>query len=194
MSNGMFAPPTSSPFPAVGYPRTSPLGHLHLTPPLDSSSPSSSLSSPSNPTLSHTMAVPYTDSVEGTIGPSPIEAKYGATGSGQSFSPMTPLDSPSLTGDHSPYIKEEDQERHLGTSSMRRASTPPHKYGSLRRRTRTIVPIPKVGQGVLVFPSKNRSVRRKSVIACFFCRERKIVCRAPPVGSTDTACKYVVPL
>ena len=183
MSNGMFAPPTSSPFPPVGYPRTSPLGHLHLTPPLDSSSPSLSLSSPSNPTLSH-IAVPYTDSVEGTIGPNPIEAKHGATGNGQSFSPMTPLDSPLLTG--------EDQEQHLGTS-MRRASTP-HGHDSLRRRTRTMVPIPKVRQGVLAIPLTNRSVRRKSDMACFFCRERKIVCRAPPVGGTNTACKYVMPL
>ena len=143
MSNDIFAPPTSSPFPAVGYPRTSPLGHLHLTPPLDSSLPFSSLSSPSNPTLSHTMAVPYTDSKEGTIGPSPIEAKYGVTGSGQSFLPMMPLDSPSLTSDHSPYIKEEDQEWHLGTSSMWLVICrgPTTRTGSLPGRSRVRVSV-----------------------------------------------------
>ena len=78
--------------------------------------------------------IPKHEPCEGTIGLNPIKAEYGATASGQPFSPMTPLDSPSLTGDHSPYIKEEDQEQHVGTSSMRRASTPLHGHGSLRHR------------------------------------------------------------
>ena len=60
VSNGTFALPTSSTFPAVGYPQTSPLGHVHLTPPLDSSSPPSSLSSPSSSTPPH---LPHTDSI-----------------------------------------------------------------------------------------------------------------------------------
>lgn len=53
------APPTSSPFQVVGYQQPSPIGHVHLTPPLDSSSPRSSLSSPSNSTPPH---VPHTES------------------------------------------------------------------------------------------------------------------------------------
>ena len=54
------SPSTSSPFPVVGYQQQqpSPAGHVHLTPPLDSSSPHSSLSSPSNSTPPH---VPHTD-------------------------------------------------------------------------------------------------------------------------------------
>lgn len=48
-----------SPFPVEGYQHPSPLGHVHVTPPLDSSSPRSSLSSPSNSTPPH---VPHTDS------------------------------------------------------------------------------------------------------------------------------------
>ncbi|KAF8497370.1 hypothetical protein F5888DRAFT_277043 [Russula emetica] len=44
---------------------------------------------------------------------------------------------PSLTGDHAPYMKEEDQESlHVGTS-MPRASTPLHGHSSLRHRTHT---------------------------------------------------------
>jgi hypothetical protein len=57
MSNGTFAPP---PFQAVGYQQPSPLGHTHLTPPVDSSSPHSSLSSPSNSTPPH---MRHTDSI-----------------------------------------------------------------------------------------------------------------------------------
>lgn len=60
MSNGTFATPTLPPFQVVGYQQPSPLGHAHLTPPLDSSSPHSSLSSPSNLTPPH---VPHTDSI-----------------------------------------------------------------------------------------------------------------------------------
>jgi hypothetical protein len=60
MSNGTFATSTSPPFQVVGYQQPSPIGHAHLTPPLDSSSPHSSLSSPSNSTPPH---VPHTDSI-----------------------------------------------------------------------------------------------------------------------------------
>ena len=57
----------------------------------------------------------------------------------------------------------------------------------------TPVPNPKAGQGELKLPTTKRA-RRKPAIACLFCRERKIACQAPPVGSADTTCKYVVPL
>jgi hypothetical protein len=53
------------------------------------------------------------------------------------------------------------------------------------------VPNPKAGQGVMKLPTTKRSARRKPAIACLFCRERKIACGAPPVGSADTTCKYV---
>ncbi|KAH9023339.1 hypothetical protein EDB85DRAFT_327538 [Lactarius pseudohatsudake] len=49
-------------------------------------------------------------------------------------------------------------------------------------------PNPKAGQGVLKLPSTKRSARRKPAIACLFCRERKIACGAPPVGSADPTC------
>ena len=48
-------------------------------------------------------------------------------------------------------------------------------------------PNPKAGQGVLKLPSTKR--RHKHAIACLFCRERKIACKAPPVGSADPTCK-----
>ena len=43
-------------------------------------------------------------------------------------------------------------------------------------------------------PTTKRRARRKPTIACLFCRERKIACSAPPVGSADMTCKYVAPL
>lgn len=46
-------PPTSSPYATAGYQQPSPMSHLRPTPPLDSSSPHSSLSSPSNSTPPH---------------------------------------------------------------------------------------------------------------------------------------------
>lgn len=46
-------PPTSSPYASAGYQQPSPISHLRPTPPLDSSSPHSSLSSPSNSTPPH---------------------------------------------------------------------------------------------------------------------------------------------
>lgn len=56
---GITLAPPISPFPVEGYQHPSPLSHMHVTPPLDSSSPRSSLSSPSNSTPPH---VPHTDS------------------------------------------------------------------------------------------------------------------------------------
>lgn len=73
---------------------------------------------------------PKQEPSEGTI--PAVKTEYGATTGGQPFSPMTPLGSPSLTGGHAPYMKEEDQEAlHVGTS-MPRASTPLHGHSSLR--------------------------------------------------------------
>jgi hypothetical protein len=61
-SNGTHAPPMSPPpFQVVGHQQLPPLGHSHLTPPLDSSSPHSSLSSPSSSTPPH---LPHTDIYE----------------------------------------------------------------------------------------------------------------------------------
>jgi len=80
--------------------------------------------------------VPKREPSEGAI---PVKTEYGATASGQPFSPMASLGSPSLTGDHAPYKKEEDQESlHVGTSSMPRASTPLHGHSSLRHRPHTL--------------------------------------------------------
>jgi hypothetical protein len=50
------------------------------------------------------------------------------------------------------------------------------------------------GMGALKLPSTRRSARRIPAMACLFCRERKIACGAPPVGSADTTCKCVVSL
>ena len=77
------------------------------------------------------------------------------------------------------------------TSSVNLMDNPPT---SSSLPATTMVPNPKAGQGVLKLPSTKRSARRKPAIACLFCRERKIACGAPPVGSADTTCKYVVPL
>jgi len=226
-----------------------------------------SIALPTLPLSSH--AAPKHDSSETAVGLISVKAEYGAAAGGQSFSPMTPLNSPSLTSDHAPpYIKEEEQEQHhVGNSSMPRPSSPLHGHGSLRHRQRTLdsfrvvqdpaaypefapstkrhplppsisipgplsayspgarrstplsssfsssdtgtptssvnlmdtgatsshqaatlVPNPKAGQGVLKLPSTKRSARRKPAIACLFCRERKIACGAPPVGSADTTC------
>jgi hypothetical protein len=58
-SNGTHAPPMSPAFHVAGHQQLSPIGHAHLTPPLDSSSPHSSLSSPSSSTSPH---LPHADS------------------------------------------------------------------------------------------------------------------------------------
>ncbi|KAF8477677.1 hypothetical protein DFH94DRAFT_846064 [Russula ochroleuca] len=54
--------------------------------------------------------------------------------------------------------------------------------------TPTLVLNRKAGQGVLKLPKTERSTRRKSAIACLFCRERKVACGAPPAGSADSTC------
>lgn len=83
-----------------------------------------------------TQPAPKHESSENGAGLTTVKTEYGTTASGQSFSPMTPLDhSPSLTSDRVPYIKEEEQEqRHVGNSSMQRPSSPLHGHGSLRHR------------------------------------------------------------
>ncbi|KAI0308314.1 hypothetical protein B0F90DRAFT_1681840 [Multifurca ochricompacta] len=58
ISSGSGSMPLPPPYPSVGYQQPSPIGHMHPTPPLDSSSPHSSVSSPSNSTPPH---VPHTD-------------------------------------------------------------------------------------------------------------------------------------
>ena len=58
-SNGTHAPPMSPPFQVAGHQQLLPLGHANPTPPLDSGSPHSSLSSPSSSTPPH---LPHTDS------------------------------------------------------------------------------------------------------------------------------------
>ena len=57
-----------------------------------------------------------------------VKTEYGATASGQPFSPMTPLESQSFAGDHAPYIKKEEQEEqlHVGNSSMPRRRSSLH--------------------------------------------------------------------
>ncbi len=91
------------------------------------------ISLPSLPLTSQ--PAPKREPSEGATGLSPVKTEYGATASGPPFSPMTPLGSPSLTGDHVSFKKEEDQEQlHVSTSSMPRASTPLHGHSSLRHR------------------------------------------------------------
>ncbi|KAH9169380.1 hypothetical protein EDB89DRAFT_1481701 [Lactarius sanguifluus] len=67
---------------------------------------------------------------------------------------------------------------HLDTNAASSSQVPPPASA----------PNPKAGQGVLKLPSTKRSARRKPAIACLFCRERKIACGAPPVGSADPTC------
>lgn len=79
VSNGTsgltLAPPTPPPF-QVGYQQPSPVAHMHLTPPLDSSSPQSSLSSPSSsspPHVAHTDAnVIYRRNPRGMVPPAAL--------------------------------------------------------------------------------------------------------------------------
>jgi hypothetical protein len=63
-------------------------------------------------------------------------------------------------------------------------------FQDLRRLSgRPVFLNPKAEQGLLKLPSTVRGARRKTRIACFFCRERKIACRSPPLGSADPTCK-----
>jgi hypothetical protein len=104
---------------------------VDISTPEPQSTSRSSISLPSLPLPSQ--PAPKLEPSEGAIGLNPVKTEYGATASGQPFSPMTPLGSPSLTGDHASYIKEEDQEPlHVGIPSMPRTSTPLHGHSSLR--------------------------------------------------------------
>jgi hypothetical protein len=108
---------------------------VEISPPEPQPMSRASITLPSLPLPSQ--PAPKHDPSEGAIGPNPVKTEYGVTASGQPFSPMTPLDSPSLTSDHGPYIKEEIQDQfHVG-SSMPRASTPLHGHSSLRQRQHT---------------------------------------------------------
>jgi hypothetical protein len=100
---------------------------VDISTPEPQSTSRTSISLPSLPLPSQ--PVPKLEPAEGAI---PVKTEYGATASGQPFSPMTSLGSPSLTGDHAAYMKEEDQEPLIGTSSMPRTSTPLHGHSSLR--------------------------------------------------------------
>jgi len=42
-------------------------------------------------------------------------------------------------------------------------------------------------------PSAKWNPLPEPAIGCLSCREHKVVCRAPPVGSADTTCGYVCP-
>ncbi|KAH9048617.1 hypothetical protein EDB83DRAFT_2317365 [Lactarius deliciosus] len=89
---------------------------------------------------------------------------------------------------------------HLDTNAASSSQVPPPalapnpkagqdmlKLPSTKRSARR-APSPKARQGVLKLPLTKRSARRKPAIACLFCRERKIACGAPPMGSADPTC------
>lgn len=68
-----------------------------------------------------------------------------------------------------------------GTSMMLRTCTPsplPKASISFEARSPLQVKVKKAG-----------SEQKKHNLACFFCRERKIVCRRPPEGSDNPSCK-----
>jgi hypothetical protein len=109
---------------------------VDMSTPEPQSTTRSSISLPSLPLSSQ--PAPKQEPSEGVIGLNPVKTEYGATPGGQPFSPMAPLGSPSLTGDHAPYMKEEDQEPlQVGASSIPRAPTPLHGHSSLRHRSHT---------------------------------------------------------
>ncbi|KAH9060424.1 hypothetical protein EDB83DRAFT_914941 [Lactarius deliciosus] len=66
---------------------------------------------------------------------------------------------------------------HLDTNAASSSQVPPP----------VPAPDPMAGQGVLKLPSRTRR-RVPVVMACLFCRGRKIACRAPPAGSADPTC------
>ena len=55
-----------------------------------------------------------------------------------------------------------------------------------------LVPNLKAGKGVLKLLLTKQRAWHKPAITCLFCHEWKIACGAPPVGSADTTCKWVV--
>ncbi|KAH9171242.1 hypothetical protein EDB89DRAFT_1907107 [Lactarius sanguifluus] len=108
----------------------------------------------------------------------------------------TPLSSSFLSSD----IGTPTSSIHLDTNAASSSQVPPPalapnpkagqgvlKLPSTKRSARR-APSPKAGQGVLKLPLTKRSARRKPAIACLFCRERKIACGAPPMGSADPTC------
>jgi hypothetical protein len=104
---------------------------VEISPPEPQPMSRASIALPSLPLPSQ--PAPKHDPSEGAVG-HPVKTEYGTTASGQPFSSMAPLGSPSLTSDHAPYIKEEVQDHFL---SMPRSSTPHHGHSSLRHRQHT---------------------------------------------------------
>jgi hypothetical protein len=98
------------------------------------------------------------------------------------YSPSAPMHTPLSSSFSSSDIGTPTSSIHLvdstGAGSSSQAPAP----------ASSLAPNPKAGQGVLKLPSTKRSARRKPAIACLFCRERKIACGAPPVGSADPTC------
>jgi hypothetical protein len=87
----------------ISSPKPQPMSHASITLPR--------LPLPSQPAPKH-------DPSEGAI-VNPVKTECGVFHSSQSFSPVTPLDNPSIT----PYTKDQEQ-LHVGASLMPRASTP----------------------------------------------------------------------
>jgi hypothetical protein len=104
---------------------------VDISTPEPQSTSRSSISLPSLPLPSQ--PAPKLEPSEGAIGLNPVKTEYGATASGQPFSPMTPLAAHRSLVTMRSYIKEEDQEPlHVGIPSMPRTSTPLHGHSSLR--------------------------------------------------------------
>ena len=106
-----------------------------------------------------------------------IPGSLAYSSSAPMHAPLSSSFSSSDVGTPTPSIHLVD----AGTGSLSQAPAPA-----------SLAPNPKAGQGVLKLPSTKRSARRKPVLACLFCRERKIACGAPPVGSADLTCKLVL--
>lgn len=150
---------------------------------------------PSPPLPSQT--APKHDSCEGAVGLNSIKTEYVTTTSGQPLSPMTSPEGPGPSLSMTHMIKEEEDREQLsvGNSLMPRCSSPPHGHGSQPHRPHALssfhlVHDPTTSRGFA--PSTKRSVQPQPVTACYFCRERKIVCGGPPAGSVDATCKYVL--
>ena len=140
-----------------------------------------SIALPTLPLSSQT--APKHDSSETAVGLISVKTEYGTAAGGQRFSPMTPLNSPSLTSDHAPpYIKEEEQEQHhVGNSSMPRSSSPLHGHGSLRHRQRTLDSF-RVVQDPAAYPEFAPSTKvRSCLMKAYSCssKYRGIPCHHP---------------
>ncbi|KAI0298404.1 hypothetical protein B0F90DRAFT_1734227 [Multifurca ochricompacta] len=123
------------------YPPSDPAAFQHTTydpTPSPESQPISRASIALPSLLADSPPAPKRDPSETVVGLHPVKTEYGMTTNGQLFSPMTPLNSPPLTGKHAPYLKEESQEEvHHGGLSMPRPSTPVYPHGHLHHRQRT---------------------------------------------------------